>query len=170
MVAGWSATWKEDAGRPVHRQLDGDCVPDTDGNRERSDVLAIITPQHIAHLMPDAIDVWRAWCFTGVLFHMIKGDSERFRFWVIVTVVSVPAGDGVLFVMRLLGLPPPLLSPKIQRTLEARAVWGANDHPVKGPPSRAEPTCVAPVSLKFALQYLVCQFSGPIECHVKPYL
>jgi len=70
-------------------------------------VLAIITPQNVAHLLLDAIDVWRAWCFTGVLFHMIKGDTERCMFWVIVTVFSVPAGALLLFVMRLVGLPLP---------------------------------------------------------------
>ena len=70
-------------------------------------MLAIISPQHVTHLMLDAIDVWRAWCFTGVLFHMIKADAERCVFWVIVTVVSVPAGVVVLFIMRLVGLPVP---------------------------------------------------------------
>ncbi|MEJ8563402.1 hypothetical protein QTO30_20695 [Yoonia sp. GPGPB17] len=70
-------------------------------------MLAVITPQNAAHLLLDAIDVWCAWCFTGVLFHMIKGDAERCMFWVIVTVVSVPAGALLLFVMRLVGLPVP---------------------------------------------------------------
>ncbi|KJZ17906.1 hypothetical protein TW80_16325 [Loktanella sp. S4079] len=70
-------------------------------------MLAVVTPQNVANLLLDAIDVWRAWCFTGVLFHMIKVDSERCMLWVIITVASVPAGALLLFLMRLVGLPLP---------------------------------------------------------------